>query len=314
MQSLILVEILANGSKRTHALSQLAVITTHAGSSYAVVEAKTGKVPAGLTLHREDNALKVLVDNEAIVQMDDFYREGLAAEFTTEITTEFAVTVSDDVLISGSTDEMMGLSSGDEAGGSFLTVAGSVGLAAVIGGGGYASFMDAKDNNDGSSTSISGRQTSSVDTSIVVFDLINGASSSHSGATFDADTAYTIYIVIDSTGESPSLVPKWSGAENLGSDDTIVLVGNGDPLVGKFSHAITGVNSNKVLDGSVSWATGANVQSYAAYLYQNGSIANQSNIQVDLWTGTVPDAMSKLAAFSWMNSLPNGISSSQGLA
>jgi hypothetical protein len=309
MQSLILVETMANGSKRSHPLSLSAKITVQAGASYTVIDTATGRAPAGLQLQREDDALKVVVDQETVARLQDFYREDITAELTTDGT----VAVSADVLISGTSAEMTGASSGDVGGSSFLTVAGSIGLGAVIGGGAYTSFMDAK-NDGGSSTTISGRQTSFIDTSIVVFDLVNGESSSHSTKTFDADTAYTIYIVIDSAGQEPSLVPTWSGGENLGSDDKIILVGNGEPIVGNKNNAIASVRFSSYFAGTVSWATGENELDFAAYLFQNGVIFNQSQNPVDLWTGTVPGAMNLLRSFSWINSLPNGIRSSQGLA
>ena len=56
-----------------------------------------------------------------------------------------------------------------------------------------------------------------VDTSIVVFDLVEGVNSSHSGRTFDASTAYTIYIRVSSTsgalstdGNGPGASASWA--------------------------------------------------------------------------------------------------------
>ncbi|MFC7208683.1 Ig-like domain-containing protein [Comamonas endophytica] len=52
---------------------------------------------------------------------------------------------------------------------------------------------------------------SSADSTIVVFDLIQGVSSNHSGRTFDADTSYTIFIHMDSEGETSA--PQALGRE-----------------------------------------------------------------------------------------------------
>lgn len=78
-----------------------------------------------------------------------------------------------------------------------------------------------------------------VDTSIVVFDLVQGSSSDHSGRTFQSDVSYDIYIRVASddaslstAGDGPGTWGSWSGAENLGSDDRIILVGDGAAVQG----------------------------------------------------------------------------------
>ncbi|MDO6804730.1 hypothetical protein Q4595_19930, partial [Wenyingzhuangia sp. 1_MG-2023] len=62
-----------------------------------------------------------------------------------------------------------------------------------------------------------------VDTSTVVFDLVNGSSSDHSGRTFEEDTSYTIYVRVDSSTKvlntDSSEWGSWANAEALGSDD-----------------------------------------------------------------------------------------------
>jgi len=76
--------------------------------------------------------------------------------------------------------------------------------------------------------------TPTADASIVVFDLVGGTSSSHSGRTFDAGVTYDIYILVDSTSRllytdeysGAGTWGAWAGAANLGSDDKICIVGN----------------------------------------------------------------------------------------
>jgi VCBS repeat-containing protein len=67
-----------------------------------------------------------------------------------------------------------------------------------------------------------------ADTSVVLFDLVGGASSSHSERTFDAEIEYTIYIKVDS--DSGDIIfsrnMDWNSANNLGADDVVILVGN----------------------------------------------------------------------------------------
>jgi hypothetical protein len=77
----------------------------------------------------------------------------------------------------------------------------------------------------------------SVDTGIVVFDLVHGVSSNHSERTFDADTSYTIYVLLDAddfqnvnttpTGAADGATwGTWSNADNLGADDTVIVAGD----------------------------------------------------------------------------------------
>lgn len=68
----------------------------------------------------------------------------------------------------------------------------------------------------------------------IVFDLTTGESTDLDGQMFSADETYDIYINV---GDGSSLMlnmgEQWSGAENLGDDDTIILVS--DVAVASFS-------------------------------------------------------------------------------
>ena len=60
----------------------------------------------------------------------------------------------------------------------------------------------------------------------VIFDLVDGSSTTPAG-TFLANTAYDIYIIVHRTSSTllpQALIAKWSGAENLDSDDKIIFV------------------------------------------------------------------------------------------
>ena len=78
----------------------------------------------------------------------------------------------------------------------------------------------------------------SPDRSVVVFDLVHGVSSNHSGRSFDANTSYTIYVMVDFATATTIPVDAadgatwgtWTNAQNLGEDDVLYMVGEGGPI------------------------------------------------------------------------------------
>ena len=88
----------------------------------------------------------------------------------------------------------------------------------------------------------------------VVFDLINGTSTDIDGRTFASDTAYDIYIQVDSNSKTLSQPATWSGGSNLGSDDTIYLVGNGSDIINTSGEAVTQGNMSPL---KINWMSGA---------------------------------------------------------
>ncbi|MCV3290765.1 hypothetical protein LZT28_21515, partial [Aeromonas media] len=163
-----------------------------------------------------------------------------------------------------------------------------------------------------------------VDTSIVVFDLVEGMNSSHSGRTFDASTAYTIYIRVSSTsgalstdGNGPGASDSWGvwqGANNLGSDDRIVLVGSGTPVKGAYGGNVSRISHHV---GTEYFATEI---SAAAHLHENGWLSRFSSSQygnAQLWNGgywgTNPNHGSELGNI-YRTNMPAGVLTSQGLA
>lgn len=68
----------------------------------------------------------------------------------------------------------------------------------------------------------------------IVFDLTTGESTDLDGQVFSADETYDIYINVgDGSNLMLNMGEQWSGAENLGDDDTIILVS--DAIVASFS-------------------------------------------------------------------------------
>ncbi|OUS19835.1 hypothetical protein A9R01_18535, partial ['Osedax' symbiont bacterium Rs2_46_30_T18] len=100
--------------------------------------------------------------------------------------------------------------------------------------------IDAADNNYSGitdETTLNFTTAAAADPSIVVFDLTDGQSSSHSGREFQANVDYSIYIKVNSVFNSANRISivdslgnnnKWSGGANLSSNDKIILVGTGE--------------------------------------------------------------------------------------
>ncbi|MBS4700814.1 cadherin repeat domain-containing protein [Aeromonas media] len=177
-----------------------------------------------------------------------------------------------------------------------------------------------------------------VNNSIVVFDMVQGVSSDHSSRTFDANTSYTIYIKVHSNtsmlstaGTGPGTWGAWSGANNLGGDDKIVLVGNGSLPEGYSGYPAT-VHYNLLINGpggpgdlvhdGIAWLGTSPV----AELRRYGDFVRQYNLNhntVDLWNGSwavnanpnaehIHNSGLNLGQV-YMAAMPAGILTSQGL-
>ncbi|MGY6030913.1 beta strand repeat-containing protein [Phytobacter sp. AG2a] len=156
------------------------------------------------------------------------------------------------------------------------------------------------------------------DPSIVVFDLTTGQSSEHNGRVFDANTAYTIYIKVSSNyGPLTGLDSNemWSGAQNLGTDDKIVLVGTGTDVRGQYGDPVMNMNHG---GNSVNWMAGfsSTLSSYnVAGVAANGQFSRGGN-NADLWSGTWAANPNTDNAFAqaYLQAMPGGVLTSQGLA
>ena len=156
------------------------------------------------------------------------------------------------------------------------------------------------------------------DPSIVVFDLTTGQSSEHNGRVFDANTVYTIYIKVSSNyGPLTGLDSNemWSGAQNLGTDDKIVLVGTGTDVRGQYGDPVMNMNHG---GNSVNWMAGfsSTLSSYnVAGVAANGQFSRGGN-NADLWNGTWAANPNTDNAFAqaYLQAMPAGVLTSQGLA
>jgi hypothetical protein len=156
---------------------------------------------------------------------------------------------------------------------------------------------------------------------IVVFDLVNGNSSSHSNRSFDADTNYAIYIRVDSDsmdlkvdssgGSEEASWGVWTNAHNLDSNDRIILAGNGT--------AVQAVAGNEVVYSVYNsrrhyWDS---VGSSAGVLQDDGDFSRVflgNTGEADLWTGNwVENPNTGDNNVNFVNSVPNSILICQGL-
>lgn len=159
------------------------------------------------------------------------------------------------------------------------------------------------------------------DASIVVFDLIHGVSSGHSGRTFDAGTTYTLYVLLSNVGIAPVTVPTagaavgaswgvWSDVTNLGPDDTVVIVGDGGLVQGTQGAVQGGLGT---LGGGRIMKVGAGT-GYVLQWLGNGNVYGANGGNFDIWDGTVVGVGTGPAgADHYIQMMPAGLLTSQGL-
>jgi methionine-rich copper-binding protein CopC len=156
-----------------------------------------------------------------------------------------------------------------------------------------------------------------ITTTNVVFDLVQGISSYHSARTFEIDTAYTIYIIVNSNSNVlNALNYTWAGGSNLGADDLFVLVGTGSEIYGPGGIAVTSsFNGNPT---TIQWRT---PNDYAARLNYHGifdrSLSNLPTSRTAILWGAGSWSANPNAGHAlnqvYLTTMPPGIMTSQGL-
>ena len=128
----------------------------------------------------------------------------------------------------------------------------------------------------------------------VVFDLVNGTSTDVDSRIFAADESYNIYILVDSFAADVTLDVgnNWTGANNLGSDDTVYLVGNGSTIVDGLGHPFA---SQTAASGAIIWAgsgwfSGASAAlatlSSGGIFYRSGGLSSSDSTAIfSSWSG-----------------------------
>ncbi len=156
----------------------------------------------------------------------------------------------------------------------------------------------------------------------MVFDLINGVSSSHSNRQFDVDTDYTIYLRVSSqsaalstNGNETASWGIWQGGNELGAGDKIVLVGNGQAVE---DNAGNNVAVARQVGSAYLWQQNSQtVTEFAAKLTSSGHFMRQWNnhsATLRLWDGRWDLPNNQLStAQVYLTNMSANILSSQGL-
>ena len=344
MPELILRTRHADGRTVAQPLSEFAALIAEPGATYTIVDAATQETPEGLSFERKDEDLEIHLEGEPVILLDDFYGTQTSALFGTDgsldPSAELALSSGDLPAVSeaGAIEDLPHVSDGGffsiPAGATLLNpatwgtgalVGAGTAVAAGVGTGVGVAVSDDDDDDAPGSTA-------------VVFDLADtGLSSDHSDRTFDPDTTYTIYIRVSSEagiGSGLARGQQWSGAQHLGADDTIVLVGDGGPVQSAFGSDVTTMSASSESDwiywfGSESWV--ASVEDggwfYRATLTTTTfSIGSESSTtsqyptstSTQLWTSesegwsTNPNADNTFAQ-AHLTTMPAGVLTSQGL-
>jgi methionine-rich copper-binding protein CopC len=180
----------------------------------------------------------------------------------------------------------------------------------------------------------------SLNSSIVVFDLVQGVSSAHSSRTFAAGVDYTIYIRVNPgntalahSGAHGDTWGQWTGANNLDANDKVVLVGTGSGVYIASGQAVNARGQGSG-PGTIQWGRMGGLSSWAANLTNTGLFrrnfsgnpvggATMSN-GIYLWHANgggnngpwsnVHGFPGKATGALWMNGLPANVLTTQGLA
>jgi len=210
----------------------------------------------------------------------------------------------------------------DLAGGSNYSVTYAAGVLTDVAGNGIAAQADPLAHNFATAAAV-------IDP-IVVFDLVNGVSSSHSGRTFDPNVSYSIYVIIDPVNIALNTAPavgavatygSWSGAGSLGADDTLTFISGvngatGANVIGFASNIGTGaqpiIQSSSYSSLIAAWTS----SQLAIYVSNSGSAARYMSKQIsfaNLWSGSWATLGVGRDPGNNMISLPVGLLTSQGL-
>jgi hypothetical protein len=298
------IQVITAQQTNTLSLEELLVIPAQKGATYTLIDAASNKPVTDMLLKRDGDTLVVEVDCEVVAQIEQFYDAGQAATFNVgELGSagELVSVGSADTSILGS--DIVWQATGGCASGSESDDASSIGLGTVAMGvgalavGGLALF-----GAGGGSQSESTAATSNidvVDTSVVVFDLVEGVSSDHSGRSFDANVDYTIYIRVDSNSATLNKDGNgalnleadwgtWSGADNLTATDIVVLVGDDSfGVIGESGNKVTAIGGS---GGKFFWLSGTSTT--AAIIGVDGGFGrfySGSSSSIDLWNGSGPN-------------------------
>ncbi|MFT6913890.1 MAG: hypothetical protein ACJAWL_000176 [Motiliproteus sp.] len=300
------------------------------GATYSVVDLESGIIVEQAVLTRQADTLMIEIEGEQVATVEQFYTEGMVASVDMGSQAQ-QVAANDAVAESVGLVWELAADAGAVADGGFFSAP------LLLFGGIAAGGLYSVNKDDAAAI------TDVTDLTIVVFDLVEGVSSSHSDRTFDPNVEYTIYIRVLSDSADLSIDganagnaaldesdgwDTWLGAANLGSDDTIILVGDGGGnLSGGSGSGV--VISFQVSQGSqdIAWRTNlmgqyAEVGSWTegGWFIRRGTSSGVDSAQLFVggdW-GSAPGQQATTPAeatgFNALNTMPAGILTSQGLA
>ncbi|MDQ7015044.1 MAG: Ig-like domain-containing protein, partial [Gammaproteobacteria bacterium] len=167
-----------------------------------------------------------------------------------------------------------------------------------------------------------------VDSTVVIFDLVNGVSSDHSGRVFDANTTYTIYVVVDPANSALNAAPAagsdntfgaWTNAGNLGADDNIIFTTSTGNITGVLGGTATVAQpaavTNTLANASYAW-TGTTINAVAAGITELGLFTRNTPLGAasnDLWSGSWLALGDGADLGGLVQAMPAGLLTSQGL-
>jgi len=312
-------------------------LTAEAGAVYAVVDSQTHEIVDDVKLKQDGDSLVVEVEEALVARVDNFYADGHQVYFDTGLQTlsgDAQLIASNDASVES--DEVVW----EHANDGFDAAVGGLGAATLIAGGalgaatGYLLFNPIH---------VRGGPPPEPEATVVVFDLVGGVSSDHSSRTFDPSVTYTIYIRAFDDSATLNTIPQdgvgtwgtWSGGENLGPDDTIILVGQGGPMFGRgtsfFSPAIgtttftPGVTYHQASASFLWWGSAYGTVAGLGLWHSSDTISASfgratyfSTAYAVLWTGagsSVPTLNFTGLPLSqvYNTTMPAGILTSQGL-
>ncbi|MFT6915475.1 MAG: hypothetical protein ACJAWL_001782 [Motiliproteus sp.] len=325
--------LLPNQQSVDYSLEAMLHLNAVQGAAYSVVDLETGLVVEQAVLTRQADTLVIEIDGEQVATVEQFYAQGMAASVDTgsqaqQMAANDAVAESADLVWEHAAD------AGAVADGGFFSAP------LLLFGGIAAGGLYSVNKDDAAAVVI----PLLIDTSVVVFDLVEGVSSSHSNRTFDPNVKYTIYIrvqtdshVLSTDGadadsaaaDAGATWAMWVGVSHLGVDDAVVLVGTSS-TPGDTPHSNVGavVTRDGSAGGSRYGWLGFN--GLAAIVSESGMftrVRGGAAGTVDLWAGVsgsaatvgywaaVPAGQVQTAGtFNALNTMPAGMLSSQGLA
>jgi methionine-rich copper-binding protein CopC len=280
-----------------------------------------------------DNATAVAVNSNIVLTFNENVLAGsgnvVISNGGADVRT-ISITDSSQVSISGSVVTIN--PTADLAGGTHYDVTMSAGVITDTAGNNFSGIAENARDFDAAAA---------LNSSIVVFDLVQGVTSAHSSRTFSAGVDYTIYIRVNS-GSTPlshsdahgDTWGRWTGANNLDANDKVILVGSGSNIKFGSSGQTVKARSQGLGPGTIQWGDGPGWGSWAAnltntglfrryfnnnpvvgatvsngiYLWQANAVANNGP-----WSN-VNGFPGKATGALWMNGLPANVLTSQGLA